>query len=75
MRSVIASLVSIYKEGEITPQLARSWSNSNNFKIWEITLANNWSFSNGEKITPEDILKNFKRVVLVKRKKTLNQAY
>lgn len=74
MRSVYASLVSEYKEGEITPQIARSWKNSSDFTRWEMEIDKEWLFSNGDKITPEIVLRNFKRLVLIKNKGKSNSG-
>lgn len=68
MRSVYASLVSVYKNGEITPQVAKSWKTNSNHTLWELEIDNAWTFLNGDRITPDIILKNFKRVIVVKNK-------
>lgn len=74
MRSVYASLVSEYKEGEITPQIAKSWNNSSDFTRWEMEIDEEWLFSNGDKISTEIVLKNFKRLVLIKNKEKSNSG-
>lgn len=66
MRSVLASLVSVYKNGEITPQMASSWTKSSDSKTWKVILNPNWTFDNGDRITPAIVVKNFKRVLILK---------
>lgn len=66
MRSVFASLVSMYENGRVAPQIASSWSHTDNKMTWKVKLNSNWSFSNGEKISSQDILRSFKRVILIK---------
>lgn len=68
MRSVFASLVSQYKVGEITPQIAEEWNVSEDKKIWKFKIDRNWTFENGDKVTSEIVLKNFKRVLILKNK-------
>jgi len=67
--SVFAKLVSIEKNGVIFPMLASSWSNKNSFKEWHFKIKDNLTYSNGDKITIEDIALNFKRLVYLKNKK------
>ena len=66
MRSVFASLVSNYRSGHIEPQVAKSWTVSDDKKIWTMVIDDKQTFSNGDSITPEIVLRNFKRVLLVK---------
>jgi ABC-type transport system substrate-binding protein len=68
MRSVYASLVSVYKTGEIFPQIAKSWKVNSDHTLWELELNKEWTFQNGEKVTPEIVVSNFKRVLLVKNR-------
>lgn len=68
MRSVFASLVSNYQRGAITPQIAKSWTHSDDFKIWDLVIDENWTFENGDKVTPDIVSKNFKRLILIKNK-------
>ncbi len=68
MRSVYASLVSLYENGKVTPQIAQSWESNSEKDIWKLTLNNDLTFANGDKITPQIVLKTFKRLVLVKNK-------
>lgn len=74
MRSVFASLVSMYENGKIAPQIASSWSNNENKSIWSLKLNSKWTFSNGEIITPKEVLKSFKRIILVKNQTESNSG-
>lgn len=67
MRSVYASLVSLYGVGKVTPQIGKSWENSEDKREWIVTLDPAWKFSNGDSVTPEIVLKNFKRVLKLKK--------
>ncbi|MFA6238895.1 MAG: ABC transporter substrate-binding protein [Bacteriovorax sp.] len=75
MRSVFASLVSLYENGRIAPQIASSWMDKDDKRTWDLKLNTSWTFSNGEKISPEEVLKSFKRVVLVKNKTDSNSGF
>lgn len=66
--SIFAKLISTEKNGTIFPMLAASWSNKNNFKEWHFKIKNNLTYSNGDKITIEDIKLNFKRLIYLKNK-------
>ncbi len=60
MRSVYASLVSLYENGKVTPQIAQSWESNSEKDIWKLTLNNDLTFANGDKITPQIVLKTFR---------------
>lgn len=66
MRSVLASLVTVYKSGEIVPQVAKNWNSTSNNSKWELEIDNSWLFSNGEHVTADIVLSSFKRVILIK---------
>jgi hypothetical protein len=66
MRSVFSSLVSIYSNGKIEPQIAKRWSVSGDKKQWTMTIDEKWTFKNDEIVTPEIVVKNFKRILLIK---------
>lgn len=68
MRSVFASLVSLYRSGNIEPQIAKKWESNTDNKIWKLTIDTEWTFKNGQKVTPLIVLNNFKRVLLLKNK-------
>lgn len=66
MRSVMATLVSKYKSGEIAPQIAKSWEANKDKTEWSIVNDDKWSFENGDNVRREDIVNNFKRLVVLK---------
>lgn len=74
MRSVFASLVSTYENGKVAPQIASSWSNNENKSIWSLKINPKWTFSNGEIITPQEVLKSFKRIILIKNQSESNSG-
>lgn len=65
MRSVFASLVSMYHVGKIYPQVASSWKTSNDSKNWMLKIDDKWTFANHERVTPAIVLKNFKRIIIL----------
>ncbi len=70
-RSVYASLVTQYKQGEFTPILAESWSASDDFRTWSFKIRKGVYFSNGDEITPAITLKSLKRIAyLLKARKS-----
>lgn len=75
MRSVMASLVSVYKNGEIAPQIALKWVKSDDSKVWRITLDPKWKFENGDKVTAEVVVKNFIRVILLKNQENSKSGF
>lgn len=66
MRSVFASLVSAYKSGEYAPQVAKNWKTNADQTEWKLEINQDWTFENGDLVTPEIVLRNFKRVLLIK---------
>lgn len=68
MRSVFASLVSVYKAGSIEPQIANKWTVDDSKKEWRMSINTTWTFANGDTVTPQIVLRSFKRVLLIKNK-------
>lgn len=68
MRSVLASLVSKYKNGEIAPQIAKRWETDDLKTQWVMTLDQDWTFDNNEKVSPEIVVASIKRILLLKNK-------
>lgn len=68
MRSIYSSLVSMYENGKISPQIAKKWESNQENDSWKVTIGDNLYFSNGDLITPEIVLKTFKRLIWVKNK-------
>lgn len=66
MRSIYASLVSNYKKGEITPQIATKWEALDNHKIWKLDISKDWKFQSGLHVTPQIVVKSLKRVLKIK---------
>jgi len=62
--SVYGKLVSVEKAGEIVPQIAESWSNENEHKVWKFKLKKGLFFSNGDPINEKDVYNSFKRLVV-----------
>jgi len=68
MRSVYASLVTLYKNGSIAPQIATSWISNNDKSQWILNLNPTWTFANGDVVTPQIVLASFKRLIIIKNK-------
>lgn len=67
--SVFGTLVSKYKTGTITAQIAESWSNSNDNKDWEFKIRKSCFFENGDLITPEIVAQSLKRIALIQKRR------
>lgn len=67
--SVLGTLVTNYKVGSITPQLAESWSHSSDYMSWTFKIKDHCYFENGDLITPQIVANSFKRISLVQKKK------
>ena len=62
-RNVFDALTRIEADGSVTPLLAVSWSASEDTKIWEFTIRTNAKFHDGQRITADDIVWNYKRLL------------
>lgn len=67
--SVYGTLVTEYKVGQFTGQLAKAWDSENNFTEWTFRIRPNCYFENGEPITPYAIAQSIKRIALVQKKR------
>lgn len=71
--SVNATLVSNLSSKGITPSLAKSWSNLNDFKSWTLEVDTAKKYSDGSNITVADVYLNIKRYVFLNKiKKSKN---
>jgi hypothetical protein len=61
-RSTFACLVSQYKLGEHTPELAESWVSNATQTEWRFKIRNGIKFSDGSPITPASIVQSWIRV-------------
>ena len=66
---VFGTLVSLYKNGEITPQIAESWHSTNDYMEWSFKIKPNCYFENGDLINAETVAASLKRVAFLQRKK------
>ena len=62
-RNVFDALTRIEADGSVTPLLAVSWSASEDTKTWEFTIRTNAKFHDGQPITADDIVWNYKRLL------------
>jgi len=62
-RNVFDALTRIEADGSVTPLLAVSWRASEDTKTWEFTIRTNAKFHDGQPITADDIVWNYKRLL------------
>lgn len=62
LNNVYDGLVKLDQDGEIQPDLAKSWEVSDDRKTYTFDLVDNATFTNGEKFTAEDAVFSIKRV-------------
>jgi peptide/nickel transport system substrate-binding protein len=62
-RNVFDALTRIDADGSVVPLLAVSWRASDDTRTWEFTIRTNAKFHDGQPITAEDIVWNFKRLL------------
>lgn len=66
--SVFGTLVSLYKNGQVAPQIAESWGSFNGHKEWFFKIRPNCYSENGDLITPAIIAASLKRAAFLQRK-------
>ena len=63
---VHAKLTSSYRgKGIITPELAISWENRNSSSEWRFKIRSDVFFTNGSKVTPQNVVASFKRTLFL----------
>jgi ABC-type transport system substrate-binding protein len=62
------NLIGFGDKGDIYPLIAKAWHSKNDNLTWDITLRNDVYFHNGKKLTAEDVLYSFKRLLDPKEK-------
>ncbi|MBF0299125.1 MAG: hypothetical protein HQK51_10425 [Oligoflexia bacterium] len=67
-RSTYSSMVTEYSSGGPTGILAKSWKASDDFKTWTLFVRDDVTFENGDKITPEIIVKSLTRIAYLLKK-------
>lgn len=66
--SVLGTLVSSYKVGSITPQIAETWTHSSDYKQWSFRIKESCFFENGDPITPKTVAWSLKRIALLQKR-------
>lgn len=75
-RSVFGTLVSLYKAGDIAPQLASSWKSSNDRLEWTFNIRPGLVFENGEEISALSFVRSFTRLAfLLKQRKSSSDFF
>lgn len=67
-RNCHCNLIGFGEKGDIYPLVAKAWYAKNNNLTWEIILRNDVRFHNGKKLTADDVLYSFKRILDPKEK-------
>ncbi|MBN2899720.1 MAG: hypothetical protein JXO44_13205, partial [Clostridia bacterium] len=67
-RNCHCNLIGFGEKGDIYPLVAKAWYSSNNNLTWDIILRNDVYFHDGKKLTAEDVLYSFKRILDPKEK-------
>jgi len=73
--SVFGTLVSQYKVGEITGQIADSWQSNKDYSEWSFKIKKDCYFENGDLINPKIVAQSFKRIALVQFLKKSNSGF
>lgn len=66
-RNIYAPLVSTFFDGKAQGMVAEKWETSKDGKKWRFVIRKGLSFSDGTAITPEIVLKNFRRILWLTR--------
>jgi peptide/nickel transport system substrate-binding protein len=62
-RNVFDALTRIDADGSVIPLLATSWSAAEDTRTWDFTVRTEAKFHDGDRVTAEDIVWNFKRLL------------
>jgi hypothetical protein len=73
-RSVLGSLVSQYKAGEYTPEIAHSWTSENDNRKWTFAIRKNLLFEDGTPITPNIVQQSFNRIAILMNNRKSNSG-
>ncbi|MFN3455009.1 MAG: ABC transporter substrate-binding protein [Pseudobdellovibrio sp.] len=73
--SVNGNLVSQYKLGEHTPELAQSWTVNPNYTEWTFSLRPEITFSDGSPITGQIVLSNWLRMAKIMKSKKSESGF
>lgn len=62
-KNIYAPLVSTFLDGKPQGMIAESWEMSQDGKVWRFKIRKGLKFQDGTPITPEIVLKNFRRIL------------
>jgi Bacterial extracellular solute-binding proteins, family 5 Middle len=68
-------LVSIYKNSQVSPELASSWRSSEADKTWEFTIRSDVRFLDGSVVTPEVVEKSLRRAAFLQKKSSSKSTF
>ena len=61
-RNIFDALTRIAADGSVAPQLAESWTTSEDTKTWEFKIRSGAIFHNGQPVTAEDVVWSYQRL-------------
>lgn len=67
--SVYATLVTVYKKGDIKGIIADKWTVSNDHREWRFHIRSNVFFEGGDPITPSAVIQSLKRLAFMQKKR------
>ena len=73
--SVNSNLVSQYKLGEHTPEIAKSWTVNKDFTKWAFKIRPNFTFSDGSLITGHTVLSSWLRMAKIMKSRNSSSGF
>lgn len=74
-RPLLSTLVSQYKAGEVTGVLAKSWSVSDDKRVWTFAIRPGLVFEDGTPILPQDIKRSLTRTAFLMKQSGSNSGF
>ena len=69
LRPVLNTLVTQYRTGELAGTFAKKWTSSTDLKEWRFEIEPNFHFENGDPITPEIIVRSWRRMAFLQKQR------
>ena len=73
--SVNATLVSKYRLGQVTPEIAESWISNADHTEWTFKLRENFKYSDGSELTGFDVFKSWLRMAKIMKARHSNSGF
>ncbi|MGE3261201.1 MAG: ABC transporter substrate-binding protein [Bacteriovoracia bacterium] len=68
-------LFSNFADSKITPQLAKSWKSLDSNKEWQIKIRDDIYFSDGKKLSSEDVVRSIQRIIFLCKKRNSKNGF